>query len=127
MDGVDVADGEPAAEGGADAEDAGQDAGDAEVAQRREVVLGEADPVAQHAGQQQTQAVAVDPSELQLRVRGAAAAAADAADAGQRRLGVAVDVVVVDVDVGSTVHYTSLDPGSPSCRQRAFDTLDIDP
>ena len=67
-----VADGEPAAEGDADAEGPGEDAADAQVADRSERVLSETDPVAQGAHQQQGQSVAVHAPELQplvVRVR----------------------------------------------------------
>ena len=69
---VSVSDGQPAAEGDADAEGAGEDAADAQVADGRERVLSEPDPVAQGADQQQRQSVAVHAAELQplvVRVR----------------------------------------------------------
>jgi len=63
-----VSDGQPATEGDADAEGAGEDAADAQVADGGERVLGEADPVAQGADQQQRQSVAVHAAELQSLV-----------------------------------------------------------
>ena len=61
-------DGQPPAQGDADAKSTGNDATDAEVPNGSEIMLSETDPVAQGSDQEQREAVAVHSAELQALV-----------------------------------------------------------